>query len=193
MKHIVFLRVLSFLAIFAMSWTSASADQLADEFRASKLSIYGTDFGYLDRESVNAMKSKQLMVSIGGKWVMLDQIDVNQDKIEKACKENAIIFTVLDEYSFSRCWSKEEISDVYVNKAGSFYSIRGAYKARIDGRIAALDATGKSVPSRIKEQAVSSILRYADRESVMVPYSPNVLLEISMSDGFPLLYGRCSK
>ncbi|MBB6487774.1 hypothetical protein [Rhizobium lusitanum] len=189
MKHHLFSRFLSSITIFALSWTLVSADQLPDEFKAAKLNIYGTEFGNLSWGGINAIKSKQLMQNIGGKWVMLDRIDVSQDKIEKGCKENSVTFTIIDEYSFSRQWDKGDGTDIYINKTGLLYNVRKDYKARIDQQLAAL---GNSSPAT-RESAASGLLQYANQESLLVLYSPNVLLEIGTSNGFPLLYGRCPK
>jgi len=163
-----------------------------DDFRGAKILVLQTVSGFLHQDGWSSFARERLISSIDGTWIALTNLDLDGNvDLAKVCKEKPIHMRKIDDYSFSmevddQLSNKKKIvfRNEYINRHGLSYAIRMDFRSRFN-------ILGPDAPADQRAILQEGAAEYANLDAILLPLSPNVLLEVGGQGGFPQLYGRC--
>ena len=160
----------------------AAATPLFAEFRQAEKFLESA--GSKDFQQAN----RQLLDQIDGKWIILNSIALSEEgQVAKVCDKNFLKFAKTDGYSFvqvRKSSNGDEVRNVYLWRSGISYNVRQDVDALIRGNHKQDNSTLNELNS-----ADQGYLGVANLDVILLPLSPNVVLEIV--NGNERVYGRC--
>ncbi|WFU07994.1 hypothetical protein QA646_11780 [Rhizobium sp. CB3090] len=132
--------------------------------------------------------NRQLLDQIDGKWIILNSIALSEEgQVAKVCDKNFLKLAKTDGYSFvqvRKSSNGDEVRNVYLWRSGLSYNVRQDVDALIRGNHKQDNSTLNELNS-----ADQGYLGVANLDVILLPLSPNVVLEIV--NGNERVYGRC--
>ncbi|PRD41197.1 hypothetical protein C5748_22835 [Phyllobacterium phragmitis] len=165
----------------------ATGSQKLNEFREVKMKIFQTLYNGISPSGWGEEAPKRLFDKIEGKWVRLSDVDLSDAaSLEAACRDEWTLFSRVDGYSFSGVtmskFYDEPRRTEYISRSGSTYAVRNDFRYM---------SNSSKTPAENKDFLLGMSARSANQEAVLLPLTPNILLEVRVEGGFPELLGRC--